>query len=307
MAAVAVSLQGWGASTGSFMLLAEGGDLAGQEAARDIVGDFGAADDLLWQAEGGRLLSIGQIRILRSGRIGPIIEMAMASHAHPDAYARTSFDAPFAHLARDAIARGATSGAEFGARTGVYGLRYHDPAADDQSQWDLWASRAEQAAMNAGLARGHAAAMLGALGELQDNVYKHSGRPETSVVAYAATAGAFEFVVADAGIGVLASLQENPEFAHLADAGQALRAAASDGSSRLGRASGHGYGIGQVFRALAGLHGELRFRSDDHALRIVGDSPSLTGQVEIAQKARLPGLAITVLCRAPGRPNVGQT
>ena len=64
MAAVAVSLQGWGASTGSFMLLAEGGDLAGQEAARDIVGDFGAADDLLWQAEGGRLLSIGQIRIL---------------------------------------------------------------------------------------------------------------------------------------------------------------------------------------------------------------------------------------------------
>ena len=72
------------------------GDLAEQEAARDIMGDFGAADDLLWQAEGGRLLSIGQIRILRSGRIGPIVEMAMASHAHPDAYARTSFDAPFA-------------------------------------------------------------------------------------------------------------------------------------------------------------------------------------------------------------------
>jgi hypothetical protein len=279
------------------------GNLAEQETARDIVGDFGAADDLLWQAESGRLLSIGQIRILRSGRIGPIVEMAMASHAHPDAYARTSFDAPFARLARDAIAHGAVSGAEFGARTGVFGLRYHDPTADDQSQWDLWASRAEQAAMNAGLARGHAAAMLGALGELQDNIYKHSGRPETGVVAYAATAGAFEFVVADAGIGVLASLQQNPEFACLADAGQALRAAASDGASRLGRDSGHGYGIGQVFRALAGLHGELRFRSDDHALRIVGDSPSLTGQVEIAQKARLPGLAITVLCRTPGRAN----
>ena len=68
-----------------------------------------------------------------------------------------------------------------------------------------------------------------ALGELQDNVFEHSGRPESGVVAYAASNGAFEFVVADAGRGVLASLRENPEFAGLADSGAALRVAVLTG------------------------------------------------------------------------------
>jgi len=279
--------------------------LAEAEATWVIVGDFGAADDLLWQAVEGQLCSIGPIRILRSGRIAPLIEVTMGARTHPDSYSKVSFDAPFARLALAGLEHGTISGAEFGARMGVFPLRRHDPDADDHSAWDLWASRAEQAATSAGLARGHGAAILGALGELQDNVYRHSGRAETGVAAYAATAGAFEFVLADAGIGVLASLRENPDFADLTDAGQALRAAASDGASRLGRASGHGYGIGQVFRALAGLHGELRFRSDDHVLTIIGDSPNLMGQVEIAQKARLSGLIISVRCQAWDRTNQG--
>ena len=44
---------------------------------------------------------------------------------------------------------------------------------------------------------------MGALGELQDNVFEHSGRPDSGLVAYGASTGAFEFVVADAGRGVL--------------------------------------------------------------------------------------------------------
>jgi hypothetical protein len=140
-----------------------------------------------------------------------------------------------------------------------------------------------------------------ALGELQDNVFEHSGRPESGVVAYAAGNGAFEFVVADAGRGVLASLRENPEFAGLEESGAALRVAVSDGASRHARSTGRGYGIGQLFRALAHDAAELRFRSGDHALRLWGDAPSLTGQVELAQKAWLDGLSITVRC-APGAP-----
>jgi anti-sigma regulatory factor (Ser/Thr protein kinase) len=85
---------------------------------------------------------------------------------------------------------------------------------------------------------------MGAFGELQDNVFEHSGRPESGVVAYAANNDAFEFVVADAGRGVLARLRENPEFSLLADSGAALRVAASDGASRHARSTGHGYGIG---------------------------------------------------------------
>ena len=61
---------------------------------------------------------------------------------------------------------------------------------------------------------------------------------------------------------------------------------------RVTRAAGHGYGIGQLFRALAHHAAELRFRSGDHALRLWGDAPSLTGQVELAQKAWLDGLVL---------------
>ena len=144
--------------------------------------------------------------------------------------------------------------------------------------------------------------MIGALGELLDNVFEHSNRPESGVVAYGASEGAFEFVVADAGRGVLASLRENPEFGGLSDSGMALRVAASDGASRHARSSGHGYGIGQLFRALAHDAAELRFRSGDHALRLWGDAPSLIGQVALAQKAWLDGLAVSVRC-APNTPH----
>jgi hypothetical protein len=164
----------------------------------------------------------------------------------------------------------------------------------DNPLWDQWAKHAENAAVAAGLPKALATGLMGALGELQDNVFEHSGRPESGLIAYGASNGAFEFVVSDAGRGVLASLRENPEFAHLADSGAALEQAASDGASRYARSTGHGYGIGQLFRALAhDAAAELRFRGGDHALRLWGDAPSLTGQVELAQKAWLDGLTIS--------------
>ena len=153
--------------------------------------------------------------------------------------------------------------------------------------------------MSAGLAKDLAAGLMGALGELQDNVFEHSGRPVTGLVAYGAGNGAFEFVVADAGRGVLASLRENPEFAHLADSGAALRVAASDGASRYAPQHRTWLRHRSAFRALAHHTAGLRFRSGDHALRLWGDAPSLAGQVELAQKAWLDGLTITVRC-TPG-------
>ena len=60
------------------------------------------------------------------------------------------------------------------------------------------------------------------------------------------------------------------------------------------RSTGDGYGIGQLFRALAHDTAELRFRSGDHAQRLWGDAPSLTGQEELAQKAWLDGLSISI-------------
>ena len=58
----------------------------------------------------------------------------------------------------------------------------------------------------------------------------------------------------------------------------------------------NGYGIGTLFKALAHDAGDLRFRSGDHAMSIRGDRPSLTGRVEIVQKAWLDGLVVSVRC-----------
>lgn len=271
----------------------------GNERSGALAATFDVADDLLWQAEAGRLASRGAITVGRSGQIGPLVELAFAARAAATAYTAVTVTPPFFDLVLDGLAAGRISGN--GARdiAGVFPLARLDPAGDD-SQWHQWAGHAENAAVASGLARGLVSGLMGALGELQENVCQHSGRSETGLVAYAAVSGTFEFVVADAGVGVLASLRENPEFAQIADSGDALRVAVSDGASRHGSTSGRGYGIGQLFRALAHDSAELRFRSGDHALRLWGDAPSLSGQYEVAQKAQLDGLIITVRC-APRR------
>ncbi len=269
-----------------------------------VSASFEAADDLLWQAVAGRLQTLGAVTLGRSGRIGPLVELAMAMIALPNAYRDVAVEPPVFHQLISALRDGTISGA--GARdcAGVFPLSRFDPDGDGPkgSVWDQWAKHAENAAVGRGLSRGLAVGLMGALGELLDNIFEHSGRPESGVVAYAASDGAFEFVVADAGRGVLASLRENPEFAGLSDSGTALRVAASDGASRYARSSGHGYGIGQLFRSLAHDAAELRFRSGDHALRIWGDAPSLTGHVEVAQKAWLDGLVVSMRC-APEAPH----
>lgn len=265
---------------------------------RRVGAHFDVVDDLLWQAVAGRLPALGPLTLARSGRIGPLVELAMAVVAAPDAYHAVTVEPPAFQQMTRALRDGAISGAAARDRSGAFPLsrlkRERDGA--DEAAFEQWAMHAENAGVAAGLAKGLVAGLMGALGELQDNVFEHSGRPETGIVAYAGSDGAFEFVVADAGRGVLASLRENPEFAGLEDSGAALRVAASDGASRHARSTGHGYGIGQLFRALAHDAAELRFRSGDHALRLWGDAPSLIGQVELAQKAWLDGLSISVRC-----------
>jgi hypothetical protein len=267
---------------------------------RRVSATFEAADDLLWQAGAGRLPQLPPLTLERSGLIGPLVELAIARMAAPNAYLGVTVEPPIFHQIEQGLAEGAISGAGAHDRAGVFPLSRFDLTADaDNALCDQWTKHAENAGVVAGLPRGLVTGLMGAIGELQDNVFEHSGRPASGLLAYGASNGAFELVVADAGRGVLASLRENPEFAHLANSGAALRVAVSDGASRHARSTGHGYGIGQLFRALAHHAAELRFRSGDHALRLWGDAPSLTGQVELAQKAWLDGLVISVRC-APG-------
>lgn len=175
-----------------------------------------------------------------------------------------------------------------------------DPNAEDQTEWVAFCRKAQEAAETAGLPKTEAQQLVGALREMEENVHLHSARPDDGLVGYSATAEAFEFVVADSGIGVLRSLQSCPAYSDLRDGGTAIKIALSDGASRFGSSSGHGYGFHGLFVGLANLSGDLRFRSGDHALVIDGSDLSLM-HARLNQRAYLQGFVISVLCRA--RPN----
>lgn len=268
---------------------------------RSIIGNFVGTDELLAMAQGGCLESFGPVRVARAGRIGPLVELASARRLYPTLYPRITAEAPFAADLERAIMDGTVCGFQRGSRFGVFPLVHLGSEGDQSDQWTLWFSRADQAAQAAGFANRTAAMIMGAFGELQDNVFRHSQAYATGLVAYAITPDGFELVVSDRGVGVLGSLRTHPDHADLDDSGGALRRALANGESRFGRDSGSGLGIGQIFRALANQDGDLRFRSDDHVLEIQGDSPTMQGQLEIRHKAVLPGFTVSVLCRPFGR------
>jgi hypothetical protein len=269
--------------------------------ARSLVGDFAGTDELLAMAQAGSLKGFGPVAVTRSGRIGPVTELVSARLQYPAVYASVQVEAPFVGAVERAIADQVVCGLDYRARLGVFPLARLGAEGEQSEEWQLWAGRADQAAQSAGFAKTVAGMILGAFGELQDNVFRHSQAYEGAVVAYAIVDGGFELVVSDRGIGVLGSLRTHPDYADVPDAGAALRLALANGETRFGRDSGGGVGIGQIFRALANLDGDLRFRSDDHVLEVRGHSPSLQGHLEVRHKAALPGLTISVLCRPFGR------
>ena len=276
----------------------------GKKPGETLIGDFDAADELLFAAESGGLRSLGPIRVQRSGLIGPLVELVRARQRHPDAFASVVLETPFVATIVAALDRDTVAGTEKNAQAGVFPLHRLGADGERSDLWQHWASRADQAALAAGFPAQIAAEIVGALGELQDNVFRHSEGARTGLVAFAARPGTFEVVVSDNGIGVLASLHSHANYAGIEDAGAALKVAVADGESRFGRDSGCGFGMGQMFRVLTNHDGDLRFRSDDHALEIRGHSPSLQGRVQLRQKAPLPGLTVSVLCRpasVPGR------
>ena len=149
----------------------------------------------------------------------------------------------------------------------------------------------------AGLPTAVSGQLVAAMKELESNIHEHADAPETGILAYRAEPGAFEFVVADHGIGVLHSLRRNAAHAGLRDEGTALEAAITDGVSRYGPNSNRGYGFRPIFTGLVSLHGELRFRSGDHAITMDGTSPALTTS-RVSQKAPLDGFFASVRCHA---------
>ena len=95
----------------------------------------------------------------------------------------------------------------------------------------------------------------------------------------------------------LRSLRRCETYAAMPDEGKALEAALTAGISCHGPNSNHGHGFRPIFTGLVNLHGELRFRSGEHAVTMDGTSPELT-TARITQKAPIDGFFASVRCHA---------
>lgn len=162
---------------------------------------------------------------------------------------------------------------------------------------------AQKAASGAGFSKLVAGQLVAAITEMVDNIYLHSTLSESGLAAYHARPGYFEFAVLDRGVGVLRSLQQSVEYARLADHGDALQTALTDGCSRFGPNSNHGHGFRSLFIGLSNLNGALRFRTGDHALTIDGRDPISIPWTKIA-KPNISGFLAFVSCRTHARKRI---
>jgi hypothetical protein len=162
------------------------------------------------------------------------------------------------------------------------------------SRWVSYCLSVQHAFQSVGTHKHTAQQMIGAIQELEENIHLHSDAPRTGLVAHWCHEKAFEFVIADRGIGILASLTKRADFAKMSDHGIALRTALQDGNSSLGPER-EGVGFHDLFVGLANHSAKLRFRSGDHALVIDGTSPKLA-EAQLIQLARLKGFVVSVRC-----------
>jgi hypothetical protein len=258
---------------------------------------FDAVDDLVGAHARGRLKGVPQQRYA-ARELCPLIELMMTGNngrAGPLLHtpwldSLTQIDLRTALASRENLWLDATRSRGFLRTT-------FDPRVEaDDLPRNQFLIAARIAAEKCGLPKKVAQCLAAALREMESNIHEHSGAARTGILAYQAKPSSFEFVAADNGLGVLATLREDEEFAELTDHGLALHAALQENVSRYGRHSGHGNGFRDLFLGLAHLNADLRFRSGDHALLISGPQPELK-TAHLSQKTPYNGFLAAVRCQ----------
>lgn len=174
-------------------------------------------------------------------------------------------------------------------------LRIHTDS--EHLAWVQFRFELQRAMIRSGFDEKWAKQMVGAIGELEDNIHTHSHAVQTGLIAYGVRDESVELIVMDRGIGVLASLRQGRDFGALEDHGVALQIALGDGNSRYGNSGGRGWGFHELLVGLANSSAHLRFRSGDHLLSIEGDTPELAAAV-LRQQAFGNGLFVAVRAKA---------
>lgn len=165
----------------------------------------------------------------------------------------------------------------------------------ENPNWVAFCLRLMYAGMQAGLSKEFSQALTGTFEEMTGNLLEHSEEPHTGIVGYRYCAGEFEYVVADAGIGVLKSLHSHPDYSWLSDSGEALETAVSSGESRHGRRQLRGFGFDRLMYNIAQRNSYLRFRSGDHSYSIDGTRPTPLKKTQPC--AHFQGFLISIISR----------
>jgi hypothetical protein len=265
-------------------------------AERSFETSFEVVDDVVWAANTRGLPESDSICLIPTGRLGPLVELAMARRSRPERFSTVRCAGVAAESVSAALTEGRISGGGYSDHLGILPMTRDESTHPGGDRYEQWLLRFQTATARAGFQKPFARQLAGALGELADNVFLHSESDSVALAGFQVAENSVEFVVADGGIGVLNSLRQNPAHAHLTSAGQALKAIVHHGASRFAADTGHGQGIKQFLRVLAGQNGHLRFRSSDHALTLRGDLAIGVGTLEVSSKAELPGLTISVQC-----------
>lgn len=179
------------------------------------------------------------------------------------------------------------------------------PSRDDiaGTAWSLFLQRFTRGlrgpvGLNTQLAHGVAAAF----GEMVDNVLQHSTPFGTTsgVVGYQIGPRRFSFAVADLGIGVLASLRENPKWHSLGSSVRALDAAVRKNATRRTEFA-EGNGFKTVLRNLADMNATLRFRSGDGLLTLDGRHSASVARLRAVESTgpHMGGTQVSVRCQMP--------
>lgn len=168
-------------------------------------------------------------------------------------------------------------------------------------QWGNFLTRFERSVYGVGFSERVAARLQFAFAEMCENAVLHAQSSTTPLAGYAVDEAIAQFTVVDVGIGVRASLAQNPLYADLASDVEAIARALQTGvSSRQGDG---GFGFQSVFKALAEQWGQLRFRSGNGCLSMDG-----TGvEADRCRRSRpLPirGFQVSVCCRSDDKKPV---
>lgn len=258
---------------------------------------FDHLTDVALAVEKGRMCPEDGLNLTAPGDLGPIVELVLRLERwNLDLAREASLDSRLGRCLRSSRRSGLPA-FDRGPEGSIGVLRVSDVSPQASASYAEMDLRAKHAAISSGISDAGSTMLVGAMVELRDNVIEHSENSKSGLIAFRGTPGRFEYTVADAGKGVLASLKENPEYASLTDSGHALRVALQDGESRYGRVSGRGLGFHDLFIGLQKLTASVHFKTGDHRLEQAGESPSL-GQLGLAQCAHFQGFLISVSCLA---------